>query len=428
MIRLIAATFTVFLAANVIAGTPNCDAIISHGLRNVEVTESESAATSLKYFNHCQKNFSLMTDSQMAAAEVEVFGVGAGDGSYSRQRREERLEQWCTTNKSVAISSQSFNQRSQTFYQGAVAAWESCNTLGSKDIIIKPVISADRKTVDIGIVYRGGTASGIILSGLATEGFTCSTRSPLDAKPVAFPVEVKQLGIQARCLRDSAAKTTRGGQEFEVLPRGTISLQTSSDPFQLFFPEEWDPGLPAKVAEAIRAQAVRNEIPVGTVIASVLAPDKFFAAAHPQYQASEWMAADGSLLPAGSAYGRLTGATVAPDLRYLDKSLVLLDARVASLQQGQNVAEIAQAADVSDRAKWTWISSGRDNQGNKVHTDWEQDVDHFQNSITNQGVVVSRGRTLNWKKNKWGEWKAGEATVLGIASEPVGLFHYIKIN
>ena len=428
MLRTVLPIVGLLISTHAVASSPNCDAIISHGLRNIEVAESESAAISLKYFNHCQKNFNLMTDSQLADAEVEVFGYGSGNGSYTRQRREERLEQWCTTNKSVALANQSSYQKSQTFYQGAVSAWEGCNALNSKDIIINPKISPDRKTVDIGIVYKGSTTSGIILSGIESEGFTCTTRSPLDAKPVTFPVEVKQLNIQARCLRSAATRQTKGGEDFQVIPRGTISVQTSSDPFQLYFPEEWDPGLPAQLAETLRAQAVRDELPVGTVIASVLAPDKFFAANHPQFQANEWVVADGTALPANSAYGRLAGVTVSPDLRYLDKSLLLMDTRVAALKQGQNVAEIVQASDVSDRANWTWLSTGRDNQGLAYNNDWEQDVDHFQNFVNESGVVVSQGTTYNRKHGKWGAWQAGEATVLGIASEPIGLFHYIKIN
>jgi hypothetical protein len=407
---------------------PNCDAIISHGLRNIEISQSQDAAIAFKYFKHCQKNFNSMSDSEIATAGIEVFGYGSGDGSSSRKRSQEQLEQWCTINKSTAIRNQSSYQQSEIIYQGSVSAWESCNALSSKGLIVDPRITPDRKTVDIGIVYKGDTKSGIILTGIATEGFTCHTVSPLDAKPIRFPSEVNNLNIQTHCIRDSTKVITNNSQDFQVTPRGTISIQSSSDPFQLYFAEEWDPGVPMKIADAIRVQSIKNEIPVGTVIISTMPPEIFFNRNHPQFQENEWVIADGTELPANSAYGRLMGVKVSPDLRYLQNSKLLMDARNATLKQGQNIAEITQASSFDDSVKWTWISSGRDNQGHQINNDYEQGIDQFQNFINESGVVISQGRTLNWKHRIWGAWNAGEATVLGIASKPIGLFHYIKIN
>lgn len=210
----------------VAVAAPNCDSIISHGLSNIEISQSESAAISLKYFRHCQKNFNLMTDAQLANAEIEVFGYGSGDGSCNRQRHEERLEQWCTTNQSVALNNQSSYQRSQTIFQGAVSAWESCNALSSKGLVVDPRITADQRTIDIGIVYGGNTRSGIILTGIATEGSVCTAVSLDDAREVSFPVEVRNLNIQVRCIRSGPVTVTRNSQDFQVLPRGTISIQS----------------------------------------------------------------------------------------------------------------------------------------------------------------------------------------------------------
>lgn len=408
----------------------NCDSIISHGLRNIEVSESKGAAIAQKYFNHCQKNFDLMTDEQLAQAEGEYFGYGSASasGSYSRKKREERLQEWCTNNRSFALEARSTSQQSQSFYQGAVAAWENCNALNKQGLVINPVISPDLRTVDIGIAYKGNTKSGIILMGIESEGFQCSTRSPVDGKPVSFPAEVNNLNIHARCTRANAASRTRGEQAFAVLPRGTISIQSSSDPFQLFFAEEWDPGLPAKVEQQLRAESISNEVPVGTVVSSTLAPDKFMSAANPQYKAGKWVIADGAPLPAGSLYQKITGEAFVPDLRHLDRSLSLQDVRFGALKQGENVLALSNDSKAPTSATWVWTVSGRENQGRAYNNDWEQDEDRIQNFISDVGVVTSQASTYNRKHRQWGAWNPGTANVFGIATLPQGVFHYIKVN
>jgi len=406
----------------------NCDAIINHGMRNIEVTESADAAIAVKYFNHCGKDWSLLDDKQLANAEVEVFGYGGGSAGYSRSQRSERLNQWCTTNSSIAQRNQSSIQKSQLFYQGAVTAWDNCNALSSKDIIVTPRISPDAKTVDIGIVYRGGTKSGVNLLNVVTEGFTCTTTSPFDAKPVVFPYEVTQLSVQSHCRRDASGRRRDGEQEFAVLPRGTISVQTSSDPFQLYFPEEWNPGVPTKIADELRARAVVNEVPIGTIVSSVLPPDKFFSPSNPQFQKNEWALADGKLLPKGSAYGLLASTDRAPDLSYLDKAIALLDVKSAALKANENVAAISAASDARADAKWEWIVSTRNTIGLSPIGDWEQDTNHFQTFIDSAGAVKVQSRTLNRKHKFWQDWIPGEANVTGLAFERPVLFHYLKIN
>lgn len=261
----------------------NCDAILTHGLRNISISKSDEALIATNYFNHCQKNFDTMTDEVMARAEVEIFGYGSGGGSFNRNQTRSRLEQWCTTNASSAQQNRSAYMESQTFYQGAVSAWESCVRLDSKDIAVTPVISPDRRTVDIGIVYRGNGNSGVNFTGLPVEGFQCAVTLP-DGAVTEYPIEVKNQTIQVRCLRDSPAKQELNNVEYDVIPRGTIGVQTASDPFQLYFSEEWIP--PAPIAEVTKLQtAVRQaELPIGTLIASTLTPAQFLSPANPNYK------------------------------------------------------------------------------------------------------------------------------------------------
>src|SRR5262245_1051824 len=93
----------------------SCDAILVHGLRNISISRNAEASIATNYFNHCQKNFESLSDQQLAKAEVEILGSGSGSGEYSRNRREERLQQWCTLNAATAAQNRNSVQESQTF-------------------------------------------------------------------------------------------------------------------------------------------------------------------------------------------------------------------------------------------------------------------------------------------------------------------------
>lgn len=399
----------------------SCDAILTHGLRNITVSQGSEALVSAQYFNHCQKNFDQMSDNVMAQAAVEVFGYGSGSGSFNRAQTREKLEQWCTDNRSIAMQNRSSFQMSQTFYQGAVSAWESCVRLDSKDITINPIISPDGRTVDIGIVYRGPTSSGVKLTGLATEGFECSVTTP-DGKPIAYPIEIGPQASQVRCVRSTPTQHELNGAMYNVLPRGTIGVQTASDPFQLFFAEEWNPPAPIDEVKRLETALRQAELPVGTIVTSLLTPDQFFNPLNATIRAEAWVPVDGKPLPPGSKYGALTGSANAPKREDLN-DLQVKGIVSASRKHGENVKEFETPG-----ANWKWVASGRDIQGNAPNNDWEQDVDQMQTWVDENGVVTAQGRTWNRKHSQWGAWKGGEANILGIAIGASNLQYYLKIN
>jgi hypothetical protein len=412
------------LSKNVYANS-SCDAIITHGLRNIEVAKSSEAAIATRYFNHCQKNIESLSDETLGKAELEIFGQGAGGGSYDRKRREERINDWCTTNRDLAYSNRTSFTESQVFYQGAVSAWEKCVALGAKDVRISPVISPDSRTVSIGMVYNGNTKSGILFYGVEQEGFTCNVTGP-EGKKQKLPDEIKNLNMQVSCVRAPALQQTRNGEKFQVLPRGTITIQTASDPFQLYFPEEWDPGLPAKEIAQLRVSIRNAELPVGTIIKSALAPDQFANPNNYQYSADKWIVADGRTLPAGTRYEQLTGSKVAPDMRPEKAAFNVLDVVSVPKNHGENI--VSAISETGKLGEWKWITSSRDVQGNRYNNDYEQDADQFQTFIDGNGVIIAQGRTLNFKHGQWGGWKTGSANLFGIALGKKAYYYYVKIN
>jgi hypothetical protein len=399
----------------------SCDAILTHGLRNITVSQGSEALVSTQYFNHCQKNFDQMSDNVMAQAAVEVFGYGSGSAGFNRQQTREKLEQWCTDNRSVAQQNRNSFQMSQTFYQGAVSAWESCVRLDSKDITINPIISPDGRTVDIGVVYRGSTRSGVMFTGLVTEGFECAVTTP-DGKRISYPREIGPQAAQIRCKRASPTQQNLNGVPYNVLPRGTIGIQTASDPFQLFFAEEWNPPAPLDEVKRLEAALRQAELPIGTVVASVLTPEQFFNPVNMTIRAEAWVPVDGKPLPSGSKYGSMTGTTNAPNREDVE-GLQVKQVVSGSRSHGENVKEFEKP-----NTAWKWVASGRDVQGQAPNNDWEQDVDQMQTWVDDNGVVTAQGRTFNRKHGQWGAWKGGTANVFGVATGPSKLNYYLKIN
>jgi len=403
-----------------------CDAIIQHGLRNVSTAYSQDTATSLRYFNHCQKNLDTLDSSKMADAEVEIFGQGRGGGSYSETQRRTALQEWCTTNRDTAFRNQTSFQNAQSIYQGAVDAWSKCNSLKSKSIQVTPVISPDNETVDIGVVYTGNTSSGIRLNGVKAEGFACDVTRP-DNKKIKYPEEILNLTFNVQCKRSAATKELSGGESYQRKARGVITIQTSSEPVQFFFAEEFNPPLPVAQARRILEALPRVEAPIGTVIASALTEEQFYSPNNPQADKSKWLLADGRQLPPGTAFEKITGQKAAPDLRWAREASVVVASVSRSGKHGENLKGFE--TDGGKVGSWLWMVGLRDVSGQRVNNDYEQDVDHFQAFNDQNGVITAQGRTLNWKHSAWGPWKPGEANVFGLfLRKQDHVRHFIKIN
>lgn len=273
-----ALTFAILTEAQ--AGGQNCDAIIQHGLRNVSVKAGSEARTATTYFNHCHKDFSDLSDSMLASVEVEIFGSG-GEASYSRDRREQRLTEWCKQSASSATSHRSVYEESRQFYDAAVSAWSRCNELKSKDVLVD-FISANGQIVQINLRYSGPTRSGIRLVGVDASGFVCETRVPAENgyrllanstndSGVFDSPEIGREAIGVRCQRNIAQRRQMGEESFDYLPAGVISIDTASLPFQFSFVEEWTPDLPRASAKdfdrRVGALEVIPDVPVGTLLA-----------------------------------------------------------------------------------------------------------------------------------------------------------------
>ncbi|WP_156965429.1 hypothetical protein [Paracoccus sphaerophysae] len=406
-----------------------CDSIITHGLRNISISESDAALRSLKANRACSFDRTSLTDQQMAGLEVEVFGYGQGEGDYSRSKSEERVKSWCDSRDAAFATNVRSSAQAESFYQGAVSAWETCLKLNNRDFKITPIISADRRTVDIGIVYDGLDSPDANLKGVKAEGFTCTLEN-LDqpGEKVVYPVALGKATFNISCTRDNAKEVERGGELYEVVPRGVISIHTASEPFQLFFAEEFNPSLPAEVARQIRQDVVDNSVPIGAIVWSSFASEVFLEKLLEKSQRARYALADGSPIPSGSKLESILGAGLLPDLTPLTGAgLLAADGTIATnISSGEQISSKFNSAPSVD--KWTYSFSLRDIEGQAYSpNEYEQDVDQFQIYEVN-GALIAQGRTWNRKWNVWGAWKGGQANLFALGWTQLKLYPYIRVD
>jgi hypothetical protein len=304
-------TFSVPVAAQ------DCNALLAHGLRNVEVKYSSRAALATKYYRNCGLDVASLSDTVIGNVEVEVFGYGSGSGGLTRTQREDRLRRWCIQNKELAQSAQDDYVRSESTMAEAVSAWSHCNELANRGVQTRPVISPDQRTVSMNISFTGPVikGSGVEFYGVKSENFDCDTRVPgmtpaqlEKAFNTATPVIITPAAIAVECRRPVKTKTVNG-QQYTWLERGTITVQNAADPYQLFFVEQTDPLLPDAAAQRIESNiALLNRMlpPVGALVAFTLTPAEIAKLA------PHWLPADGRVV--NDAESPLHKRTL-PDLR-----------------------------------------------------------------------------------------------------------------
>lgn len=177
--------------------------------------------------------------------------------------------------------------------------------------------------------------------------------------------------------------------------------------------------------KAVINQISKTEVPVGTVITSVLPPEHFLGNKNPQYDITKWIAADGRKLPSGSLYEQISGKIRAPDLTHLQQQRIVLDVISGAAHDGQTIRHLYTPKYADE--DWVIHFGVRDVEGNKLNADFEQVSDQFQ-VIPDSGALKVQGRTHNYKQNKYGAWQTGSSNFLGIATKANGLFYYVKIN
>lgn len=130
-------------------------------------------------------------------------------------------------------------------------------------------------------------------------------------------------------------------------------------------------------------------------------------------------------MPAGTAYESLTGRNTTLDLRDLADAYTVVDHLTRTVEANVTLDSLVPTGSIAQ--DWLWIYSMLDVQGNKANQGWEQAPDQFQMNADG-GQITVRGRTQDWLRNIWGEWRNGTANVFAIGLSQNDLYYYVRVN
>ena len=170
---------------------------------------------------------------------------------------------------------------------------------------------------------------------------------------------------------------------------------------------------------------IDKDLPIGTVLASSLDATEFLKRDNSTLQVGVWIPADGRSIPADSKYAIATGANTAPNLSSLSNSLVLMQVLNGQVESGTKISTLIDPG-LGD-ATWDFHFALRDIRGSSYNRDYEQAPDQFQ-IIPGSDSIVAQGRTYNFKHNRWGSWEPGSVNYIGLATDKVKLFYYVRID
>lgn len=173
-------------------------------------------------------------------------------------------------------------------------------------------------------------------------------------------------------------------------------------------------------------ETARPLVPVGTVIASLLPPEKFeqlMGSIQESAVQSVWVLADGRDVP-GSVYAKLSGAPNVPDLR----TFSLTDAMVQSgdVDHGQSLLETL-SSDASKRT-WHWPVSLREADPKTPFVEREQRLQRLTVLSDDPRRITATTPIFDGKQKRWVPETPTSANFTGVSVVSQPVHWYIKIS
>ena len=158
----------------------SCNALLTVGIYNVSQSSSANEGESLAKSTFCSADYSLNSTTSSVQASIKAafsFFSGGASASVTDSQIIETQKNVCTSGFNSSAYSNEASSYSRTIYQGALDAWNQCNTLASKGINFE--IQADNTmqgvTVSLSTASTGTTSKflGLSQTGLGTS--VCKT-------------------------------------------------------------------------------------------------------------------------------------------------------------------------------------------------------------------------------------------------------------
>lgn len=197
-----------------------CNALLDHGIQNTQTASAEYDYLAALSDEYCQSDYSAMnaTKSASFSAAVKTVPVSLTGAATDTKTKHSNF---CRDFKSLAVNKSSQFSKTTNIFQGALDAWNRCQLLASKTLIIQPSFTADRKSVSFAMSTP--SSANYVFTGVDTTNMKCSIRG----KNVG-PSEKRQLTSTAtvmNCLREGSRMKLHN-QEVEYFPSGNVNLKT----------------------------------------------------------------------------------------------------------------------------------------------------------------------------------------------------------
>jgi hypothetical protein len=197
-IYIIGTIFLLYLSSEALAA--DCNALLRLGYRNISESTGYEDQRTAQLRDFCSEKYDQASSSNKTQIEAS-YGLFSAGGAVTAENIRTTQDKVCDFSSNNSEGHRFKNDKSQTIYQGALDAWESCLKLQQKTLKISIDPTADLRAVTVQMLWPGavpiefqgvdivdaGTASCIAsVSGRKTFEATGDTSFKLNQKNVTL--------------------------------------------------------------------------------------------------------------------------------------------------------------------------------------------------------------------------------------------------
>jgi hypothetical protein len=219
----------------------NCQALLNHGLYNIEIKTSQDDVSQNLFNQLCSESFSLdsLSESKVksfgASLSYAGFGIGgSSSGGSSKEQVKVARDQFCSTMSSQASSNVQVSSEVRTLFPEALTTFERCLELEAKglhiDVQIQPSSQA-AKTIVYGLTST--TPGSLKLTGVNIDPagtFTCTGKTEIGGSLVEFNGDT-ETSLSTNQVNFVCTRNQQNG----VYEAATISVLTNDENLSTYF-------------------------------------------------------------------------------------------------------------------------------------------------------------------------------------------------
>jgi hypothetical protein len=221
-----------------------CDSVLQYGARNIVSNMTVEKQKSYVFQKACKNRYRDSNSETKLGIEAVIKAVPVGL-NFGQSNAQTQIEAWCNQNEKYDDNSFSTDNYENTVFQPSISAWSSCIDATNAGLQVIPSINGD----ETGITFQVKNTTSdkdVVLQGAAIvdnsllNSIKCTVKNNQIVEDLTdnkfMPLPPNQ-AVNVNCQRN-IVKVTRNNQEIEILPSGSITLNTKLKNFQMSFLEK----------------------------------------------------------------------------------------------------------------------------------------------------------------------------------------------